>query len=247
MALIKACGITREEDAMAACAAGFTALGFVFAESARKVDPERAKEICDRLPPSILRVGVFVAEDADEVERVSRFCGLDLVQLHGEGTVELAHRFGKRAIPCLRPRSAGDLEMMGEFGDPFAVLIDTWNPVLAGGTGATGDWKLASLAASRSRIILAGGLNPRNVREAISIAHPFGVDVSSGVEKQPGLKDASLLKEFALAARGAFCSSPGTASKPRIHTFVPGGDGRNASGETRTWKVNQKEKGKDGS
>ncbi len=197
MPFIKACGITSTEDALAACAAGFTALGFVFAESPRRVTPETARHICERLPASVLRVGVFVEPEDREVKSITRFCDLDLVQIHAKDPAPLARRLGMRAIPCIRPRSADELAAIDEFGHPFAVLIDTWHPRRAGGTGITGDWELASLAAARARVILAGGLDPRNVRQAVAKVHPFGVDVSSGVEKEAGSKDVRLLEEFA--------------------------------------------------
>ena len=203
MPYIKACGITALGDGLAACAAGFSALGFVFAASPRRVDPDRARSICARLPSSVLRVGVFVGEEEAEMRRVARFCSLDLVQLHGEFTAESVRRLGERAIPCLRPRCREDLEIIEEWRGAFAVLIDSWDEAREGGTGLTGDWGLAALAAGRTRVILAGGLNPSNVRAAVSTVRPFGVDVSSGVERRPGRKDHSLLVAFASAARDA--------------------------------------------
>lgn len=203
MPYIKACGITALGDGLAACAAGFSALGFVFAASPRRVDPDRARSICARLPSSVLRVGVFVGEEEAEMRRVARFCSLDLVQLHGEFTAESVRRLGERAIPCLRPRCREDLEVIEEWRGAFAVLIDTWDEGREGGTGLTGDWGLAALAAGRTRVILAGGLDPRNVRDAVHAVRPFGVDVSSGVERRPGRKDHSLLAAFASAARDA--------------------------------------------
>lgn len=203
MPYIKACGITTLRDGLAACAAGFSALGFVFAPSPRRVGPDRARDICARLPSSVLRVGVFVGEEEAEMRRIARFCSLDLVQLHGKFTAESVRSLGERAIPCLRPRRPQDLEIMEEWRGAFAVLIDTWHEDREGGTGLAGDWGLASVAAGKARIILAGGLNPYNVRAAVSAVKPFGVDVSSGVEKRPGHKDPSLLEAFAAAARDA--------------------------------------------
>jgi phosphoribosylanthranilate isomerase len=203
MLLLKVCGITRAEDAAAACEMGYGAVGLVFAESPRRVSPERAREICSSLPSSILRVGVFVGEEPAEIRRIMDHCGLDLVQFHGGEDPGEVMRFGGRAIAALRPRSPEDLERVADYRGVFAVLVDTWDPVLAGGTGRTCDWDLAARAALCNRVILAGGLNPANVGGAVRRVRPFGVDVSSGVESSPGRKDGVLLREFARAATGA--------------------------------------------
>lgn len=203
---LKACGITRLEDGLAACAAGFAALGFVFAPSPRRVEPDRARAIAGRLPSSVLRVGVFLDQEEDEVRSIAEFCSLDLVQLHGSSSLELASLFGSRAIPALRPRRLEDLELLSMCSGVFAVLVDTWDPRLPGGTGKVGNWELATVAAQRMRVILAGGLNPGNVGKAIAAVRPFGVDVSSGVERSPGVKDHRLLDEFTRVAQEAFRS-----------------------------------------
>lgn len=200
MLLLKVCGITRSEDAAAACGMGYGAIGMVFAESPRRVSPERACEICSVIPPSVLRVGVFAGEEAGEVKRIMDHCGLDLVQFHGGEDPGEVLRFGGRAIAALRPRSPEDLERIADYRGVFAVLIDTWDPLLAGGTGRTCDWGLASRAALYGRVILAGGLTPANVGGALRRVRPFGVDVSSGVESSPGMKDAALMRKFARAA-----------------------------------------------
>lgn len=200
---IKVCGITRLEDGLAACAAGFTAVGFVFAASPRRVDPDQARSICLRLPRSVLRVGVFLDQEEDEVREVAAFCSLHLVQLHGR-SLSLAPRFGRKAIPSLRPQAREDLQALEEYSEAFAFILDTWDPELPGGTGRVGDWDLAAEAARRNRVILAGGLTPGNVARAVGKVRPFGVDVSSGVEKAPGVKDPTLLRDFANAAKGAF-------------------------------------------
>ncbi len=202
-AFIKACGITRPEDGLAACAAGFNAVGLVFAAGPRRLDPDQAREIGLRLPVSVLRVGVFLDQGEDEVREIAAFCSLDLVQLHGLSRA-LVSRFAGRAIPSFRPRTHEDLDMLEEYRGAFAVLLDTWDPKLPGGTGRVGDWDLAAEAARRGRVILAGGLNPANVAEAVSRVRPFGIDVSSGVERSPGVKDHELLRCFASEARAAF-------------------------------------------
>ncbi len=202
--LIKACGITRIEDAVAAVESGFDAVGMVFAHSPRRVDPRAARKICSCLPPSILRVGVFLGQTRGEIKGLMEYCGLDLAQLHEAGNTALPETLGSRAVVALRPRFAEDLEELERYHSVFAVLIDAWHPELAGGTGTACDWDLAARAARSTRIILAGGLNPDNVVEAVARVRPFGVDVSSGVEAAPGIKDHALLRRFARAAREAF-------------------------------------------
>ncbi|MGQ9476810.1 MAG: phosphoribosylanthranilate isomerase [Actinomycetota bacterium] len=211
---IKACGITRLEDGLAACAAGFTAVGFVFAASPRRVDPDRARSISLRLPQSVLRVGVFLDQEEDEVREVAAFCSLHLVQLHGR-SLGLASRFGRKAIPSLRPRSREDLKALQKYSEAFAVILDTWDPELPGGTGRVGNWDLAAEAARGNRVILAGGLTPGNVARAVGKVRPFGVDVSGGVEIAPGIKDSTLLRDFANAAKGAFAGMSESFNRAR--------------------------------
>jgi len=203
MALVKVCGITRIEDALEAHALGYSAIGLVFAESPRRLSPEQARAISRSLPAGILKVGVFVNEEAGEVKRLMEYCDLDLVQLHGEEDPGEVSLFGARAIKALRPRCREDLELMDEYPDVFAILLDGWNPDQRGGGGIPCDWDLAAHAAGSRRVILAGGLNPTNVREAITRARPFGVDVSSGVESGPGVKEAALMRDFISRARKA--------------------------------------------
>ena len=203
MALVKVCGITRIEDAREAHALGYDAIGLVFAESPRCLSPEQARSISGSLPSGILRVGVFVNEEAGEVRRLMDYCGLDLVQLHGEEDPGEVSRFGDKAIKALRPRGREDLELMDEYPDVFAILLDSWDPDRRGGSGTAGDWDLAARAAGGRRVILAGGLNPTNIQEAVARARPFGVDVSSGVESGPGVKDAALMRDFISRARKA--------------------------------------------
>lgn len=203
MALVKVCGITRIEDAREAHALGYDAIGLVFAESPRRLSPEQARSISRSLPAGILRVGVFVNEEASEVKRLMDYCDLDLVQLHGEEDSGEVSLFGARAIKALRPRCREDLALMDEYPDVFAILLDGWNPDRRGGSGTVGDWDLAARAAGSRRVILAGGLNPTNIQEAITRARPFGVDVSSGVESNPGVKEAVLMRDFISRAREA--------------------------------------------
>lgn len=201
--MVKVCGITRLEDAVAAVRLGYDAVGFIFAPSPRRVDPDKARSISLALPPGILRVGVFLDHDPGEVKAILRFCRLDLAQFHGEERPEDVVPLGGRAIKTLRPRRAEDLEAMESYRGVFAFLLDTWDPHRKGGTGRRGDWRLASTASTRERIILAGGLSPGNVEEAVKSCRPYGVDVCSGVEKSPGEKDAALLEGFLRRAKAA--------------------------------------------
>ena len=201
--LLKVCGITRSEDAAAACEYGYGAIGLVFTASPRRVSPDLARGICSSLPASVLRVGVFAGEEPGEVRRIMKHCGLDLLQFHGGEDPGEVRRFAGRAIAVLRPNSPSDLERIDDYRGVFALLIDTWDPLLGGGTGRTCDWELAARAALSCRVILAGGLNARNVGEAIQRVRPFGVDVSSGVESSPGRKDGALMRRFAIAAGNA--------------------------------------------
>jgi phosphoribosylanthranilate isomerase len=207
MALVKVCGITRIEDAMEAHALGYNAIGLVFAESPRRISPEQARSISRSLPTGILKVGVFVNEEAGEVKRLMNYCDLDLVQLHGEEDPGEVSLFGARAIKALRPRCREDLELMDEYPDVFAILLDGWNPDQRGGSGTSCDWDLAARAAGSRRVILAGGLNTDNVEEAVARTRPFGVDVSSGVESGPGVKEATLLRDFISRATKALSSA----------------------------------------
>lgn len=210
--LIKACGMTRIEDALAAAEAGFDAVGLVFAESPRRVNPRTAREICSLLPSSVLRVGVFLGQTRAEIRGLMEYCGLDLAQLHEAGGTGLAEVFAGRAVVAIRPHLPEDLDVLDGYRGAFAFLIDAWHPEMAGGTGITCDWTLAARVARASRVILAGGLSPDNVAEAITRVRPFGVDVSSGVETAPGIKDPALLRRFARAARSAFEAFPWDAA-----------------------------------
>lgn len=206
--LLKVCGITRKEDAAAACDMGYSAIGLIFAESPRRVTPETAREICSSLPSPILRVGVFAGEEPSGVRRIMDYCGLDLVQFHGGEDPAQVLPFGGRAIAALRPRSPEDLARVADYRGVFAVLLDTWDPVLPGGTGRTCDWGLAARAALSCRVILAGGLDPANVGGAVRRVRPFGVDVCGGVESAPGRKDKWLMWDFARAAGEASLAGP---------------------------------------
>jgi len=191
--LVKICGITRIEDAEAAVAAGAGAIGFVFwPGSPRWIDPFRAARIRAALPPFVTPVGVFVNQPVDYVNGVAALVGLGAVQLHGDETPADAARIRRPVLKAL-PLEAG-AERAGSWSDATVLLVDVHDPVRRGGTGRTIDWGAASALAARRPIVLAGGLTPSNVAEAVARVQPFGIDVSSGVERAPGLKDPARIR-----------------------------------------------------
>ena len=209
---VKICGTTSEEDALLAVAMGADAVGFIFAPSPRQVSATRVRDILTRLPREILTVGVFRDEAPERVLQIVQDTRLGAVQLHGHETPEesrwLADRVGFliRALPAGSP----DLARIDEFG-ANAVHIDSETP----GSGQVFDWSLAEGAPSHRKVILAGGLTPENVGDAIPTVQPWGVDVATGVESEPGRKDASKLRAFINAARAAAPAGyEGTESGP---------------------------------
>lgn len=203
MVRVKICGICDLATALAAVEAGADALGFVFAESRRRVSPELAREIISQLPPFVASVGVFVDEAVNRVREIAGFCGLDLVQLHGLETPEYCLQVGVPVLKGIQVAQEADLLKIKPFlqaqdRSPRAVrgfLLDTLVPGQAGGTGQTFPWRLARKAGEYGPVIVAGGLTPENVSEALAEARPFGVDVSSGVETD-GIKDANKIRQF---------------------------------------------------
>jgi len=206
MVRVKICGITNIEDAMAAVEAGADALGFVFAESPRKVTPGTAHDVILRLPPFVSTVGVFADQDADDVFRIWKQTNVHFAQLHEvRGPTRELFSTGagsgrRRTIHALRVKSAADIR--GVAADPrmracAALHLDTHVEGKMGGTGRTFDWDLAVQAKLLGKpIILAGGLTPENVEEAVRTVRPYAVDVSTGVEAYPGKKDHDKIKEF---------------------------------------------------
>lgn len=195
MVRVKVCGITSLEDALVAVEAGAYALGFVFASSPRQIDPETASRIISRLPPLVSKVGVFVDAPLARVKEVMAGCPLDLAQLHGEESPEYCQELFPRAVKAFRVRDDGVLSQLPRY-QLAAYLLDSYVPGVAGGSGRTFDWEIALQARKFGPIILSGGLNPENVRQAIERVRPYGVDVSSGVEARPGKKDPEKLKAF---------------------------------------------------
>jgi phosphoribosylanthranilate isomerase len=202
MVRVKICGITSVEDALVAVAAGADALGFVFhPPSPRYVTPERAGEIIAALPPFVQTVGLFVNAPLSEVNEVADRCGLDLVQLHGDETPQYCAAVRRRVLKAFRVKDLTSLEPIPEYRCA-AYLLDAWSPDSYGGTGRTFNWELAREAKRFGAIVLAGGLTPENVAEAIAQVAPYGVDVSGGVEAAPGRKDPDKVRAFIRRAKG---------------------------------------------
>jgi phosphoribosylanthranilate isomerase len=188
--LVKICGITRLEDAAAAVALGAGAIGFVFwPQSPRYIDPERAREIANALPPGVLRVGVFVNQAAAHVNDIASRVGLSAAQLHGDEEPDYASRVSPQVIKALTLETSAAV-----WPEQTMILLDAHDPIRRGGTGRTIDWTAAADFARERRTLLAGGLTPENVGEAIARVRPFGIDVSSGVESSPGIKDHQRLR-----------------------------------------------------
>jgi len=202
---IKICGITNRDDAEVAVATGADALGFVmYRKSPRWVEPAVARSIIAGLPPFVLAVGVFVNEETEKVRTLMDACGFALAQLHGDESVGYCRNLDRPVLKALRLKDRSTVHALAEFqgrANVRGVLIDAFSDLAYGGTGQTVDWTLAEEAARSSPIILAGGLSPANVAGAIQMVRPYGIDVSSGVEKSPGKKDPEKLKAFIEAAR----------------------------------------------
>lgn len=202
---VKICGITNEDDARVAVEAGADALGFIlYRKSPRFVEAAAVKRIIDGLPPFVAAVGVFVNEDAAAVRRIMDECGLTLAQLHGDESATYCEGLGRPSMKALRLKDRGTFLALAEYqgrANVRAFVLDAFSDQAYGGTGQTVDWTLAAEAARASRVLLAGGLTPDNVAEAIRQVRPYGVDVSSGVEVRPGKKDHVKVRTFIEAAR----------------------------------------------
>ena len=200
---IKVCGITRLTDAIHAVEQGATALGFVlWPKSPRGISVDRAAEIIAELPAHVMRVGVFVNEPVDTIRAAAERAHLSAVQLHGDEPPAYADAL---EWPVIRAVSVSDIDRASEaWSADTALLVDNIDPVRRGGTGAAVDWGRATGIAKTRRVVLAGGLTPDNVASAIRAVHPFGVDVSSGVEVAPGVKDFDKVTQFISNARLAF-------------------------------------------
>jgi phosphoribosylanthranilate isomerase len=196
MIRVKICGNVTLKDTMAAVEAGADAVGFVFhAKSPRGVSPKAVAAIVSHLPPLVTSVGVFVNEKADVVRQIVSDCGLAYAQLHGDESPQYCAELRVPVLKGIRVRGCEDVSALASYRVK-AILLDAYVEGLAGGTGATFDWSLAVEAKAWGPIILAGGLTPDNVAEAISHVQPYGVDVSSGVEAAPGMKDHAKVRAF---------------------------------------------------
>jgi phosphoribosylanthranilate isomerase len=204
---VKICGITRLEDAELAASLGAWALGFIlWPGSARAADPAMAAGIARRVRRQVELVGVFVNPTLDEVAHAADQIGLTHVQLHGdEGpafATEVARRTGAKVIKAARVASGADLQALEKWRTDFH-LLDTGVPGMHGGTGRSWDWSLAAHRRSKVPAILSGGLTPENVAEGIEVVKPYAVDVASGVESAPGVKDHARLEAFLTVASPA--------------------------------------------
>jgi phosphoribosylanthranilate isomerase len=202
--IVEICGITNLADGMAAVEAGADALGFVFCESSpRCLSIPAAARIVPQLPPSTVKVAVFVNADEELVLQVIRECGVNMLQFHGDETPEYCLQFGVLSIKAFRIRNQDSLKDLTKYPTD-AWLLDSYVADKLGGTGLTFNWTLARQARQFGRpIFLAGGLTPANIGEAVRLVEPYAVDVSSGVEARPGVKDHAKLEAFIRGAKAA--------------------------------------------
>ena len=195
MTRIKICGITNLHDALVAVELGADALGFVFADSPRRISPVVAREIMLSLPPFVNRVGVFVNENKETVKEIFDYCMLNTLQFHGEEDDDYLKSFSCPIIKAFRVKDKRTLDRIRAYGLPH-FLLDAYDANLRGGTGKSFDWAVAREAAKLGKVILSGGLNYANVRTALDSVRPYAVDVSSSVECSPGKKDQVKLRTF---------------------------------------------------
>lgn len=201
---IKICGITNSADAIAAVEAGADALGFIFyGKSPRYVPLGEAAEITRKLPPFIMRVGVFVNASEELIVRAIGEAGLTMLQFHGDEPADFCRQFGLMSMKAFRMHGPETLDEIPKY-QTDAYLLDAFSSTALGGTGEKFNWDLAIEAQKYGKpIFLAGGLTPENVAGAVRKVRPFGIDVSSGVESAPGKKDHAKVKAFIAAAKGA--------------------------------------------
>ena len=207
---IKICGITRPEDAQVAVAQGADAIGLVFyAKSPRAVDIGLAREIAAVVPPFVSTVALFVDESADRIERTLSAVSIDMIQFHGNETADFCEQFQRPYLKAIRVKPDLDLiEAAAPYSAARAILLDSWQQGVPGGTGKKFDWQLADTLRHMS-VVLAGGLTEENVGEAIARLAPAAVDVSGGVEESPGIKNPSRISNFIRAVRSADALSNG--------------------------------------
>jgi phosphoribosylanthranilate isomerase len=205
MTKVKICGITNLEDALEAVNNGYDALGFIFADSPRKINIEAAEYILKALPPFTNCVAVFMNENPAVIKNILKNCPFDTIQFHGEENPQVLMQFKpqKKIIKSIRVKNEQSIDLIEEYKEADAFLLDTYVKDIAGGTGQVFDWQIARTAKKYNKpIILSGGLNPENIQEAIKSIDPFAVDVSSGVEEHPGKKSRTLMKDFIKKIKG---------------------------------------------
>jgi len=203
MVRVKICGITNLEDALHAASCGADALGFVFYKgSPRYIGPDAAGGIIRELPPFITPVGLFVDADEEYVREAAVLSGVRVLQFHGGEPAGYCGSFGLPYIKAFRVRGMESLEDISAYGGAAACLLDAYSDKGFGGTGVTFNWEVAAFAKKFGRIVLAGGLTPENVGEAVARVGPYAVDVSSGVEAAKGKKDHEKVAKFIANAKG---------------------------------------------
>lgn len=198
MVKIKVCGITNVEDALECVKLGVDALGFIFAESKRRVNKETVREIINKLPPFITLVGIFVNEEKKIIEETAEYCRLDALQFHGQETTHYCQEFvglGYKTIKSFSIRDKDSLEEINKF-IVSAYLFDTFKEGMPGGTGTCFDWNIIKKISFTKPVIISGGLNLNNITRCIKLLQPYGIDICSGVEKYPGKKDKNKLRKF---------------------------------------------------
>ena len=199
---VKICGMTSLKDTLLAVEGGADAVGFIFyKKSPRAVSAKTVKSIVSALPPFIETVGVFVNESAEKINRVAESCNLSAVQLHGDESPAFCKKIRRKVIKAVRVKGRESFDGLSSY-KVSAVLLDSHCEERQGGTGETFDWRLVSAGKKFAPVILAGGLDPSNVAHAIQKVKPYAVDVCSGVERTPGVKDPARLKAFIKAVKG---------------------------------------------
>ena len=201
--LVKICGLTRDQDVEACIDLGANWLGFnCYTKSKRYISPDKIRQLHARIPPEVTTVGVFVNESIEKVNRIMQDTGLQLVQLHGDESPKYTQALNHKYIRAFRVSPQFQLETIMKFHLTH-FLLDTYHPNLYGGTGDSFNWEIAKKAKTFGHLILAGGLTPENVKKAMVIVRPFAVDVCSGVEAAPGVKDLKLVEAFISAVQSA--------------------------------------------
>lgn len=194
---VKMCGVTRPQDAAVAAELGVSAIGLIFwRDSPRAVTMTRARQVVGALPPFTTVVGVFVDQPVQEVIETAVSLGLGAVQLHGHEGVDVLERIPFRVIKALDEGEYATSEWASAPGERVTILLDAIDPVRRGGTGERIDWRVAADLARQRRVILSGGLRPDNVAAAVRAVRPYAVDVASGVEREPGVKDHARMRAF---------------------------------------------------